>query len=195
MTTDGPLTGMDRLDDAELLARAVAGDARAFALIHERHAGHAYAAARRILGATPAAEDVVQEALIQLWRDGGRYAADRGSLRSWLVLLVRSRALDLLRRERVRTAASEKATALTRSGAAASVDEVAGVREDVRGVCSGLAALPREQAEVLGMLLLGGRTQAEVASALKVPLGTVKGRSRLGLRRLRQALGEPLPAT
>ena len=186
---------MGQRGDAELLARAVAGDARAFSLVHDRHAAHAYAAARRILGATPAAEDAVQDAFLQLWRDGGRYSAQRGPLRSWIVVLVRSRALDLLRRERVRTAASEKAIALGRlSGVAAPADEVAGAREGVRAVCSGLAALPREQAEVLGLMMLGGRSQSEVARARKVPLGTVKGRSRLGLQRLRRTLSEPVPA-
>ena len=198
MHPDGPLLDMERLGDADLLDRAVTGDARAFTVIYARHAGHAYAAARRILGPSAAAEDVVQEALLQLWRDGGRYAAERGSLRGWLVVLVRSRALDLLRRERVRADASERAVALTSAAGeatAAPADEEAGRREGVRAVYSGLAGLPPEQGEVLGLMMLGGRTQAEVASTLKVPLGTVKGRSRLGLRRLRRTLVEPAPVS
>ena len=178
-----------RLSDADLLALAADGDCRAFTTIHERHAGQAYAAARRILGPGPAAEDVVQEALLQLWREAGRYLPERGSLRSWIVVLVRSRALDLLRRERVRTAASERAQVqVADRGVAAAADEEAGLRERARAVCSGLAGLPREQGEVLGLLYLGGRTQAEVAATLDVPLGTVKGRTRLGLGKLRRSL-------
>jgi RNA polymerase sigma-70 factor, ECF subfamily len=99
-------------DDAELLSRAVEGDSAAFSEIVDRHHAPAYAAARRILGPSPAAEDVVQEALLQLWRTGSQFSPQRGSLRAWLVVLVRSRAIDLVRRESVRAAAAQRAQAM-----------------------------------------------------------------------------------
>jgi RNA polymerase sigma-70 factor (ECF subfamily) len=178
----------DSSPDDALLRRAVRGDGGAFAALHARHAAHAHAAARRILGSSPAAEDAVQEALLQLWRAGDRYSAERGSLRAFLLVLVRSRALDLLRREHVRAAAAERA----RAGAEEPVvvfgaDEIA--RRELRGdLVASLRSLPAEQREVLALQYLGGRTQAEVSDELDVPLGTVKGRSRLGLARMRRDL-------
>jgi RNA polymerase sigma-70 factor (ECF subfamily) len=178
----------DRSPDDALLRRAVRGDGGAFATLHSRHASHAHAAARRILGSTPAAEDAVQEALIQLWRGGERYSADRGSLRSWLIVLVRSRALDLLRRENVRAAAAERAQ--ERGDEPLFVlDAEHVVRRELRGeLVASLRSLPNDQREVLALQYLGGRTQAEVSTELDVPLGTVKGRSRLGLARMRRDL-------
>lgn len=186
----------DRLDDAELLDRALDGDPCAFTAIHRRHAPNASAVARSILGSTPAAEDVVQEALLQLWREGRRYSPERGSLRSWILVLVRSRALDQLRRERVRTATAERVLASARGHLVSSepADEAAGRREETRAVHAGLRGLPREQGEVLGMLYLGGRTQAEIARSLDVPLGTVKGRARLGIGKLRHSLAGAVAA-
>jgi RNA polymerase sigma-70 factor, ECF subfamily len=187
---------LHRLADHELLALAVEGDARAFSTIHQRHAPAAHAAARRILGPTPAVEDVVQDALLQLWRDGRRYAPERGSLRAWLVVLARSRALDLLRRDRSRAAASERvvARASYADAAAEGADTAAGRRERSRTIVSGLAGLPREQGQVLGLLYLGERTQMEIASTLDLPLGTVKGRARLGMTKLRRHLDPELAA-
>src|SRR5215204_3940328 len=90
---------LDRVPDEALLRMAVQGDGQAFAALIDRHGRAAGAAARAILGPTPAAEDAVQEAFIQLWRTASTYTPERGSLRAYLVVLVRSRALDLLRRE------------------------------------------------------------------------------------------------
>lgn len=181
----------DRSPDDALLRRAVRGDAGAFATLHQRHAPHAHAAARRILGSSPAAEDAVQEALIQLWRGAERYSADRGSLRSWLIVLVRSRALDQLRRENVRAAALQRAQERTKAEPVVVLDaDALARRELLRDLVASLGSLPDEQREVLALQYLGGRTQAEVSSELDVPLGTVKGRSRLGLARMRRELEE-----
>jgi RNA polymerase sigma-70 factor (ECF subfamily) len=174
-------------DDAELLRRAVDGNGAAFAALYDRHHRHAYAAARRILGPSPAAEDVVQEALLQLWRGGRSYSAERGSLRSWLVVLVRSRAIDLLRREQVRAAATERAGDLLAEHAE-ELDESA-ARRELRGhLLAGIVDLPREQSQVVGLQYLAGRSQSEIATALDVPLGTIKSRTRLGLEKLRRQM-------
>lgn len=181
---------LHRLDDAQLLRRACAGDANAFTLVHDRHARAALNAAQRILGMTPAAEDVVQEAFVQLWKSGDRFAPERGSLRAWLLVVVRSRALDSLRREKVRTETAGRVLAAVRDEPQVAADAELTRREQAREVRHCLTSLPPEQGQVIGMLYLAGRTQAEIAGDLNVPLGTVKGRTRLALTKLRTQLRE-----
>lgn len=177
---------LDRLPDDALLRMTVQGDGRAFAALLDRHGRAATGAARAILGRTPAAEDAVQDAFIQLWRNASAYEPGRASLRAYVLLLVRSRALDLLRRENVRAAAAERANAQVRASPG-HVDEFER-RAQARELRDGIGNLPREQAQVLGLQYLAGQSQSEVATMLDVPLGTVKGRSRLGLARLRREL-------
>ena len=178
----------DRSPDDALLRRVVRGDDGAFATLYDRHAPYALAAARRILGPTPAAEDAVQDALLQLWTGAHRYEPRRGTLRAWLVVLARSRALDLLRRENVRSAAAGRLLATTERASAPSASDEAATREVARDLRTGLATLPADQRHVLGLMYLGGRTQEQVAGELGAPLGTIKGRSRLGLMKLRREL-------
>lgn len=188
--TDSNSPDLARLDDAQLLRRACAGDANAFTLVHDRHARAALNAAQRILGYSPAAEDVVQEAFVQLWKSGDRFAPERGSLRAWLLVVVRSRALDSLRREKVRTQVADRVLAAVRDEPQVDADDEVARRAAARDVRVSLTRLPREQGQVLGMLYLAGRTQAEIAGELDVPLGTVKGRTRLGLKKLQTELRE-----
>ena len=189
-----PTRHLQDLPDAELLARTLAGETAAFGVLHDRHAAVALSAARRVLGHGPAAEDVVQDAFLQLWRQGDRFSEARGSLRAYLLVVVRSRALDALRHEQGRTNTSERLVRLHGMPPdAEGADVVAHTRETAQTVHRGLKALPREQGHVLGLLFLVGRTHAQVAGELDVPLGTVKGRSRLGLAKLRRELA-PLAA-
>jgi RNA polymerase sigma-70 factor (ECF subfamily) len=178
---------LDRSSDDALLRRAVQGDSGAFAVLYDRHSSAAYTAARRVLGPTPAAEDAVQDALLQLWRSGPRYDASRGSLRAWLLVLVRSRALDLLRRETVRTTAAERAGAEPREQPQGASDELDRI-EQARDLHRNIVKLPPEQGQVLGLMYLAGQTQSEVATTLDLPLGTVKGRTRLALEKLRREM-------
>jgi RNA polymerase sigma-70 factor (ECF subfamily) len=186
-------TASDHCTDDVLLRRAVRGDGGAFATLYDRHAPSAYATARRILGPTPAAEDAVQDAMLQLWHDARRYDAGRGTVGAWVTVLARSRALDLLRHENVRAAAAERVIADARDAPLLHEDEYVR-REQACDVRARLGTLPTEQRQVLGLLYLGGRTQQEVAGELRVPLGTVKGRTRLGLIRLRNELSSDLAA-
>lgn len=180
---------LDRAPDDALLRMAVQGDGQAFATLLDRHGRAATAAARAVLGPTPAAEDAVQDALIQLWHTASSYSPERGSMRAYIVLLARSRALDLLRRESVRAAAAARAGAQLRAGGpTVHADDELDRRAQARDLRDGMGRLPREQAQVLGLQYLAGRSQSEVASLLDVPLGTVKGRSRLGLARLRREI-------
>ena len=186
MSSSGP-HALVRAPDEDLLRLAVQGDGPAFATLLDRHGRAASGAARAILGPTPAAEDAVQEALLQLWRTASTFEPERGSLRAYLLVLVRSRALDILRRENVRAAAAERATAQLCAVPVQADDELER-RAQARDLHDGMVRLPPEQAQVLGLQYLAGQSQSEVASLLDVPLGTVKGRTRLGLARLRREL-------
>lgn len=184
----------ERLADEELMPLIGAKDAEAFAVLYDRHGGAAYSLAYRIVGEAGAAEDVTQEAFISLWRSGARYDRARGSVRAWTLSIVRNRAIDALR------AGSGKApkldfddeAALEQRPAAERTEEEALRREtagELRGVLGGL---PAEQAKVIELAYFGGFSQTEIAQMLGVPLGTVKGRMRLGLEKVRGELAEGL---
>src|SRR5688500_14033418 len=157
-------------------------DADAFAVLYDRHGGAAYSLAHRIVGEPAIAEDVTQEAFISVWRSGARFDAARGSVRSWTLGIVRNRAIDALRR------ASSSAPKLDLDDEAALESQAAGeltdfeaIRRDTASHLRGaLGKLPAEQLEVIGLAYFGGFTHSEIAELLGMPLGTVKGRMRLG---------------
>lgn len=184
----------ERLADEELMPLIGAKDPEAFAVLYDRHGGAAYSLAYRIVGDGRAAEDVTQEAFISLWRSGARYDRTRGSVRSWLLSIVRNRAIDALR------AGSGKApkldlddeAALAQRPAAERTEEEALRRETAGELRGALGGLPGEQAKVIELAYYGGFSQSEIARMLGVPLGTVKGRMRLGLEKIRGELAEGL---
>ncbi|HET7676600.1 MAG TPA: sigma-70 family RNA polymerase sigma factor [Candidatus Limnocylindrales bacterium] len=181
--------------DADLLAMAAAHDATALTRLYERYRTVAYSLALRITGDAGLAEDVIQEAFLGVWRNAGRYAAARGSVRTWLMAIVHHRAIDALRRRRP---ADELPDVEMPPPSLVLPDiwpEVAGRldREAIRAAMDGLAAAQREAIE---LAYFGGLTQQEIAARTGAPLGTVKSRVRLGLLSLRGALtGEPGPTT
>ena len=171
-------------------------DADAFAVLYDRHGGAAYSLAHRIVGDSAIAEDVTQEAFLSVWRSGARFDAARGSVRSWTLGIVRNRAIDALRR------ASGPAPKLDLDDDAALesrpsdelTDSQAIRRETSRRVQGALRELPAEQSEVIGLAYFGGFTHSEIADMLGMPLGTVKGRMRLGLEKIRVTLAERMGA-
>lgn len=179
-----------QLADEELMQLVRRGDASAFEAVYERHATAAYSLAYRMTGSRPQAEDVVQEAFLGLWRSGARYDRGRGSVRTWVLGIVHHRAVDALRRmsgyERRRVDDAELGERLP---AAERTDVEAARREEAREVRAALGTLPDEQRQVVELAYFGGFTHTEIAEALGEPLGTVKGRMRLGLGKLRGALG------
>ncbi len=183
-----------RLADEELMIRVQDGDSEALEVLFDRHGGPAYSLAHRVMGERQAAEDVSQEAFLSVWRTSTGYDAARGSVRSWLLQIVRNRAIDALRRSSVRGGRMdydddgllEAQEAPERTEAEASRRERA---EHVRGA---LKDLPRDQAQVLGLAYYAGFTHSEIAELLSMPLGTVKGRMRLGLQKVRATLGEQI---
>ena len=168
------------------------GDARAFEVVFDRHADAAFSLAYRMCGRRGAAEDVVQEAFLSLWRSGARYDRARGSVRSWILGVVRNRTIDLFRREAPRTGRDVHAEGAVEGMPAA--DDVAGEAErraDARQVRSALQELPADQRRVIELAYFGGFSHSQIAEMLELPAGTVKGRMRLGLMKLRAALGDP----
>jgi RNA polymerase sigma-70 factor (ECF subfamily) len=179
------------LADEELMHLVRGGDARAFEIVYERHAGVAFSLAYRIVGTRPAAEDVTQEAFVSIWRSGGRYDRSRGSVRTWVLGIVHNRAIDGLRRAAVhdRRRASDENLA-ERLEATERTDVEAARREESVVVRDALRSLPPEQTQVIELAYFGGFTHTEIAEMLTMPIGTVKGRMRLGLVKLRERLGQ-----
>ena len=168
------------------------GDARAFEVVFDRHVDAAFSLAYRMCGRRGAAEDIVQEAFLSLWRSGALYDRTRGSVRSWILGVVRNRTIDSFRRETVRTGRDVQADETVESLPAA--DDVAAEAErraDARQVRTALQDLPDDQRRVIELAYFGGFTHSQIAEMLQLPAGTVKGRMRLGLMKLRIALGDP----
>lgn len=178
--------------DRELLARLRGGDEDAFRGLFDRYAPTAKALALRVVRQAHLAEDIVQEAFMAVWKNPDGYDGDRGSVRSWLMGTVHHRAVDLVRREEAHRRRAEDAIPEAYEEAADHADEVVeaiGLPEERRIVRAALAELPQEQREVLEMMYFDGRSQTQIAEATGLPLGTVKSRALLGMRRMRGALG------
>jgi RNA polymerase sigma-70 factor, ECF subfamily len=169
-------------------------DPLAFEVFYDRHGGAAYSLAYRIVGSRSSAEDVTQEALLSIWRSGARYDRARGSVRAWTLGIVRNRAIDLLRKESGRSPqlAANGEELLDRSPAEELTDSEAVRRETAREVRGAIGELPDDQSQVIGLAYYGGFSHSEIAEMLNEPLGTVKGRMRLGMDKIRATLAEGL---
>ncbi len=160
----------------------------AFDELYDRHAGIAFASALRICTDRALAEDAVQEAFLSLWRARGRFDRRRGNVRGWVLTIVRNRAIDVVRRgagdrsELIEHLLEERLEALQRT------DEEVDGRERASGLRVALECLPAEQSSVIELAYYGGYTQAEIAAIFDAPVGTIKGRIRLGLEKLRADL-------
>lgn len=165
------------------------GDPRAFELLYDRHGGAAYSLAFRITGKQSTAEDVVQEALLSIWRSRLRYDQTRGSVRTWVLGIVHNRAIDGLRRNAVHDRRRETLEIVEeRHEAPERTDLEVARREEARSVRGALEILPADQRRAIELAYFGGFTQAQIAELLDEPVGTVKGRMRLGLDKMRREL-------
>ena len=182
-----------RLGDEDLMVLVGEGDPAAFEVIYDRHGGVAFSLAHRMCGRRQAAEDVVQEAFLSAWRRSSSYDPARGSVRTWLLGIVHHRAVDALRRSgndgrrRVDLPVEE----MDFEDADASVTAEVIERDRAGVVRDALGELPADQQRVIELAYFGGFTHTEIADMLGLPIGTVKGRMRLGLTKLR-ARFEPL---
>jgi RNA polymerase sigma-70 factor (ECF subfamily) len=180
------------LADEDLMPLVHDGDAHAFEVVFDRHADAAFSLAYRMCGRRSIAEDVVQEAFLSLWRSGARYDRRRGSVRSWVLGVVHNRAIDLFRRESVRAGRDVNAEGLVELMRAPD-DTPADVQrqEDAEGIRAALNELPPDQRHVIELAYFGGFSHSQIATMLELAPGTVKGRMRLGLTKLRMTLGGP----
>jgi RNA polymerase sigma-70 factor (ECF subfamily) len=179
------------LADEDLMQLVHDGEIRAFEVIFDRHAGVAFSLAYRMCGRRAMAEDILQEAFLSLWRTGARYDRARGSVRSWVLSAVHNRAVDAFRREvvRDRQAVSDEGIA-DRLPAPDQTDVEVERRDDASQVRKALSELPSDQRQVIELAYFGGFSHSQIAEVLHLPPGTVKGRMRLGLAKMRVAFGE-----
>jgi RNA polymerase sigma-70 factor (ECF subfamily) len=183
---------LQRLADEDLMPLVAQKDPTAFEVFYDRHGGAAYSLAYRIVGDATSAEDVTQEAFLSIWRSRARYDPTRGSVRAWALGIVRNRAIDALRREggRAPKLDLDDEAALERREAPERTEAEALRRETARQVRGALGSLPNEQSKVIELAYFGGFTHSEIARMLGMPIGTVKGRMRLGLEKMRARFAE-----
>ncbi len=179
------------LADEDVMQLVRRGEARAFEVIYDRHSPAAFSLAYRMMGTRAGAEDVTQDAFLSMWRSGARYDRARGSVRTWVLGIVHHRAIDALRRSTVhdRRRASDEGIE-ERFEARERTDVEAARREEAGTVREALESLPADQCQVIELAYFGGFTHTEIADMLDTPVGTIKGRMRLGLKKMRAQLGE-----
>ncbi len=176
------------LADENLISFVGQGDAEAFTILYDRHSRAAFSLAYRMMGEKQAAEDLAQDAFLKLWRSATSYRPERGSVRTWILSIVRNRGIDQLRAKATRRRMQEKIeTSAPRSHPSEVFTETwsNAIRDQIR---EALQALPPEQAMILDLAYFSGCTHVEIAGLLNIPLGTVKGRMRLGIEKMRGLL-------
>ena len=168
------------------------GDHDAFLVLYDRHAPAALGVALRMTRSPEAAEEIVQEAFVKLWRRAGTYDAARGSLRTFVLGVVRNRAIDALRSHNVRARrhASDEGLEETHEASERTEDE-ATRREEAATLRAALGRLPRYQSRAIELAFFAGLSHREIAAQLDMPIGTVKGRIRSGIDKLRGELRGP----
>jgi RNA polymerase sigma-70 factor, ECF subfamily len=173
------------LADEDLISLVEAADAEAFATLYDRHSRAAFSLAYRMMGERQAAEDLAQDAFLKVWRSASSYRAERGSVRTWILSIVHNRGIDQLRSQASRRRTQNKIEASApRSQPSEAFAETwrNSQRDQVR---EALNTLPPEQLTILELAYFSGYTHVEISDLLRLPLGTVKGRMRLGLKKIR----------
>jgi RNA polymerase sigma-70 factor (ECF subfamily) len=180
----------DRTDRVQM-ERLARGDLGALDLLYEQHGAMAFSIAYRITRDRAAAEDVVQEAFLGAWRNAARYVDARGSVRTWLLSIVHHRAIDAIRRRRPTVELPDSEAGLPDSLTLPDTWADVELRLDRAAVLQAMTTISDVQREAIELAYFGGLTQTEIAARTGVPLGTVKGRLRLGLQALRAVLMPP----
>jgi RNA polymerase sigma-70 factor, ECF subfamily len=183
----GGRSASDRMmTDERLMALVQGNDPHAFEVLYDRHSTQVFWLAMRILEDRGLAADAAQEAFIALWRSRSSYEPGRGRVKWWLQSIVRNRAIDLRRRDRDIVLRTDDGLELNPSDDCTE-DEVIALSEQ-QELHALLDTLPSEQREVIELAYFAGLTHAEITQKLGIPLGTIKGRIRLALDKLRAAL-------
>jgi RNA polymerase sigma-70 factor, ECF subfamily len=173
------------LADEDLISLVEAADAEAFATLYDRHSRAAFSLAYRMMGERQASEDLAQDAFLKVWRSASSYRAERGSVRTWILSIVHNRGIDQIRSQASRRRTQEKIEASApRSQPSEAFAETwrNSQRDQIR---EALDTLPPEQLKILELAYFSGYTHMEISDFLGLPLGTVKGRMRLGLKKIR----------
>jgi RNA polymerase sigma-70 factor (ECF subfamily) len=179
------------LADEEAMQLVQDGNPRAFELIYDRHGGAAFSLAYRMVGNRVTAEDITQEAFLSIWRSRLRYDQARGSVRTWVLGIVHNRAIDALRRNVVHDRRRETMEGVEeRHEARERTDVEVARREEARSLRTALDTLPDDQRRTIELAYFGGFSHSQIADLLNEPIGTVKGRMRLGLEKMRRQLSE-----
>jgi RNA polymerase sigma-70 factor, ECF subfamily len=179
------------LADENLISFVGHGDAEAFTTLYERHSHAAFSLAYRVMGERQAAEDLVQDAFLKLWRSATSYRPERGSVRTWLLSIVRNRGIDQIRSQASRRRTQDKIEASApRSQPSEAFAETwrNSQRDQVR---EALNTLPPEQLKILELAYFSGYTHLQISELVDVPLGIIKGRMRLGLKKMRDYFEHP----
>jgi RNA polymerase sigma-70 factor (ECF subfamily) len=174
------------LADEDLMSLMEGGDEEAFAALYDRHSRAAYSLSYRMMGDRQAAEDLTQDAFLKVWRSAGGYRSERGSVRTWILSIAHNRGIDQLRslasRRRTQDRVEQSAPRSQPSEAFAETWRNR-QREQIR---EALSMLPEEQLKILELAYFSGYTHVEISNLMDLPLGTVKGRMRLGLKKIRE---------
>src|SRR5215217_353018 len=181
------------LADENLISFVGQGDAEAFTTLYDRHSHAAFSLAYRVMGERQAAEDLAQDAFLKLWRSATSYRRERGSVRTWLLSIVRNRGIDQIRSQASRRRTQEKIEASApRSQPSEAFAETLrnSQRDQVR---EALNTLPPEQLKILELAYFSGYTHSQISVLVDAPLGTIKGRMRLGLKKMRDYFDHPKP--
>jgi RNA polymerase sigma-70 factor (ECF subfamily) len=175
-------------DLVSLMHLVQAGDEAAFAALYDELAGAVYGTVKRVLRDPAMSEEVTQEAFVELWRTAARFDPERASVSTWAITIARRRAIDRVRREQSQRDRIERSGNL-RPTEVDSPDDTVVASIEAERVIRAVSELPEEQRIVIEMAFIQGESHGAIAEYLDVPLGTVKGRVRLGLKKLGGRLG------
>jgi RNA polymerase sigma-70 factor (ECF subfamily) len=182
------MSGGDAADqDGEMAAQLQRGEAVGLEAMYDRYGRLAFSLAFRMLNDRTAAEDVVQEAFLSVWRNAQSYDASRGNPRNWLLSIVRNRSIDRLRGTS-KTRKEAQIESVERLVDVPDAWQAVAVHLERKQILDGFAQLPDAQRRTLELAYFGGYTHVEIANRMDVPLGTVKGRMRMGLEKMRSFL-------
>jgi RNA polymerase sigma-70 factor (ECF subfamily) len=173
------------LADEDLISLVDAGDAEALAGLYDRHGRSAYSLAYRMMGERQAAEDLVQDSFIKVWRSAKSYRAERGSVRTWILSITHNRGIDHLRSTASRRRTQDRVESSAQTTQPSEAFSETWRNSQRSQVQEALKTLPEEQLKILELAYYSGYTHAEIAEMLDLPLGTVKGRMRLGMKKIK----------
>jgi RNA polymerase sigma-70 factor, ECF subfamily len=188
LSATGTTAEVATYDDDVLMTQVKTGSVEAFEELYDRYCDRAYRVAWCACHDRSRSEDAVQEAFLSIWKSRTDYQPQRGAVAAWLLTTVRYRAIDAVRRDRKHSERRAPAQAIDLHAAPENIADHVASRDEAHRLRELLTQLPDTQREVITLAFYGGLSHTEIAGALQLPAGTVKGRMRLGMRKLRQAL-------